>query len=77
MRKIDGCDFKKFGALDSSERTIAISGDRWWPPTAKEEGDDVTKTFLCVIYGRNVLSAKRLEVSLLGVGTVLRVEKEP
>ena len=27
MRKIDECDTKKFGTLDSSENTIAILGD--------------------------------------------------
>ena len=28
MRKIDECDTKEFGTLDSSEKTIAILGDR-------------------------------------------------
>ena len=33
MRKIDECDMEKFGTLDinSSEKTIAILADRWWP----------------------------------------------
>ena len=35
LRKIDACDMDKFGTLDSSEKTIAILGDRWWPQTAK------------------------------------------
>ena len=40
MSKIDECDTEKFDALDSSEKTVAILGDRWWPPqTAKQEGD--------------------------------------
>ena len=38
MRKVDECDMEKFGTLDSSEKTIAILGDRWWPQTAKQEG---------------------------------------
>ena len=39
MRKMDECDMEKFGALDGSEKTIAILGDRWWPQTAKHEED--------------------------------------
>ena len=35
MRKVDECDMERFGTLDSSEKTIAILGDRWWPKTAK------------------------------------------
>ena len=35
MRKLDECDMEIFGTLDSSEKTIAILGDRWWPKTAK------------------------------------------
>ena len=31
---------------------------------------------ICVIYGNNVMSAQRLEVSLLGVETVLRLERD-
>ena len=27
--------------LGSSEKTIAILGDTWWPRTAKQEGDKV------------------------------------
>ena len=45
MRKIDECDMEKFGALGSSEKTIAILGDRWWPQTAKHEGDKISKEF--------------------------------
>ncbi|CAM9866247.1 unnamed protein product, partial [Sphacelaria rigidula] len=30
----------------------------------------------CVVYGRNVMSVELLEVSLLGVGTVLRLERD-
>ena len=29
MRKLDECDMDKFGKPDSSEKTIAILGDRW------------------------------------------------
>ena len=27
---------EKFGTLDSSEKTIDIPGDRWWPQKAKQ-----------------------------------------
>ena len=35
MRKFDVCDMEEFCRLESSERMIAILGDRWWPQTAK------------------------------------------
>ena len=43
MRKIDACDMEKIGTLDSSEKTIAILGDRWWPQTAEQSGDKISK----------------------------------
>ena len=46
MRKIDESGMGKFCTLDSSEKTIAILGDRWWPQTAKQEGDTISKNFL-------------------------------
>ena len=46
MRKIDECGIDKFGTLDSSEKTIAILGDRWWPQTAKQEGNKRSLEFL-------------------------------
>ena len=46
MRKIDGCDMNKFGTLDSIRKTIAIIGDKWWPQTAKQEGDKISKKFV-------------------------------
>lgn len=50
MKAIDGCDMEEFGTLDSSEKTIAILGDRWWPQTAKQVGDKISKKFLCNIW---------------------------
>ena len=47
MRKIDECDVEKFSTLDSSEKTIGILGDRWWPQTVKQEGDKIVKRLLC------------------------------
>ena len=46
MKKIDECGMEKFGTLDSSEKTIVILGDRWWPQTAKQEGDKIGNKFL-------------------------------
>ena len=36
-RRVDECDKEKFGTLDSSEKTIAILGDKWWPQATKQE----------------------------------------
>ena len=44
MRK---CGMEVFSRLESNEETIAILGDRWWPQTAKQEGDTIIKQFLC------------------------------
>ena len=42
VTKIDECGMEKFGTLDSSEKTIAIRGIRWWAQTAKQEGDKIS-----------------------------------
>ena len=52
MRKIDERDIEKFGTLDSSEKTIAVLGDRWWPQTVKQEGDSTRKRFICNMWKR-------------------------
>ena len=49
MRKLDVCDMEEFGRLENSEKTIAILGDKWWPQTAKQDGDRIGKQFLCSI----------------------------
>ena len=46
MRKFDECDMQAFGRLESSEKAIAIVGDRWWSETAKQEGDRIIKQFI-------------------------------
>ena len=46
MRKLDESDMEKFDRLESSEKTIVIQGDRWWPQTAKQDGDRKSKQFL-------------------------------
>ena len=42
--------WKEFSRLESSEKTIAILGDRWWPQTAKQDGDRISKQFVCSIW---------------------------
>ena len=42
MREGDECDMEEFGTLDSSEKTVAILGDGWWPQAARQEGDMIT-----------------------------------
>ena len=46
MRQLDVCDTEKIGRLESSEKIIAILGDTWWPQTAKQDGDRISKQFL-------------------------------
>ena len=41
---------EEFGRLGSSEKTIAILRDRWWPQAAKQDGDRISKQFLCSIW---------------------------
>ena len=50
LRKLGVCDMEEFGRLESSEKTIAILGNRW-PQTAKQDGDRIGKRFLCRIPG--------------------------
>ena len=44
-RKTDKCGMETFGTLDSSEKTTAVLGDRWWPQTAKQQEDKISKKF--------------------------------
>ena len=76
MRKLDVCDMEEFGRLESREKTMAILGDRWWPQTAKLDGNMMSKQFLCSAWKIIIMSAQMLEVSLLEVGTVLCLERD-
>ena len=38
---------EEFDTLDSSEKTIYILGDRWWPQVVKQEEDKLIQTLLC------------------------------
>ena len=76
-RQIHECDIEKFSTLDISENMIAILGDRWWPQKAKQKEGEISKNiYLACNMWKNVMSAQVLEVSLLGVGTVLRLDKD-
>ena len=48
MRKLGVRDKEDLGRLESSEKTIAIVEDRWWPQTPKQDGDRINKQFLPV-----------------------------
>ena len=49
-REIYECDMEEFSTLESSEKTIAILGDRWCPQKAKQEEDKISKKFLCHLW---------------------------
>ena len=74
MREIDDWEMEEFGTLDSSEKTIAILGDSSRRRQSRK-GIRLAKRFYVVrVHGTNAMSAQMLEVSLSGVGTVLRLE---
>ena len=50
MRDLDKSGMTSFDALDSRENAIAILGDRWWPKTAKQDGDKICRRFLCSVW---------------------------
>ena len=52
-----------FGRLEKREKTIAILGDRWWPQTAQQDGDRMSKQFLCSIWKKRI-ERPNLEVSI-------------
>ena len=49
MREMEECDMEEFDTLDSSGKTIAIPGERWWVQAAQQEGDKNSKKFPCYI----------------------------
>ena len=48
-RTLDVFDMEELCRLEGSDKTIAILGDRWWSQTAKQNGDGISKPFLCNI----------------------------
>ena len=65
IRKVDGWAMENFDTLDCSEKTIDIQGDRWWPQTAKQGGDRISKQFL-----RNIRK-KSNELPNIGVVSIM------
>ena len=49
MGKPDECAMEEIGRLESV-KTTAILGNRRWLQTAKQEGDRISKPFLCKIW---------------------------
>ena len=45
-RRIDGCDVEKLGTFHVARKLSLSLRDRWWPRTAKREGDKISRTFL-------------------------------
>ena len=76
MRDLDKNGMESFDALDSQEKTIAILGNRWWPQTAKQDGDKMCRRFLCSVWKKRNEYLNAGRVSLFGVGTVLRLERD-
>ena len=73
MRKLDVCDMEEFGRLESSEEqslSYEIDGGR----RRRNRTGIGYANRIYEVYGRSAMSAQMLEVSLLGVGTVLRLE---
>ena len=76
VRKLDKCNMEGFGRPESSEKTIVILGDRWWPQTVKQDGDRISAQFLGTIRKRRNERPNVGGVSLLGVGTMPRLERD-
>ena len=56
MRKSDVCDMvQEFSRVESREKMIDINilGDRWWPQTAIQDGDRISKRFLCSMWNKH------------------------
>ena len=66
---------EEFGKLENSEKTIAILGDRWWPQTAKQDGDRISTQFLCSIWKKR---DERPNVGVVSIRSrkVLRLERD-
>ena len=76
--KRSGHHMEKLGTLDSGEKTIAIPRRRM-VATDDQRGrgqDNGDFSSVSVIYGRSASSTQMLESSVLGVGTVLRLERD-
>ena len=75
MRDLDKSGMKLFDALDSREKTIAILGGRWWPQTAKKDGDKICRRSFCSVWKKRNVYLAVGGVSV-GIGTVFRLERD-
>ena len=53
MRNLDKSGMTSFDALDSREKTVGCYTRRyrrWWPQTAKQDGDKIGRRFLCSVW---------------------------
>ena len=76
MRNLDVDETEEFCRLESSEKNDRYPR-KWMVAADGETGRGYDKhCSLCVKYERSVMSAQMWEVSLLGVGTVLRLERD-
>ena len=66
---------EKFDQVDDDQKMTAVLGDRW-SQKATQKGVKIGKYLFYVKYGKNKWSAQLLEMSFLGVGAVLRLEKD-
>ena len=56
MTTLDECDMEGFGRPESNDNTITIIlGDIWWTHTAKQDGDEISKISMYVLYGKGVI----------------------
>ena len=49
FHELDVGDMEYVGILESTEKTIAILGDSLCPQTAKQDGDRISKQYICSI----------------------------
>ena len=68
------CNMEEFGGLESSEKTVAILGDKWWPQTAKHDDDRISKHFLCSMWKRRSERRNVGDVSIGSRNSALRLE---
>ena len=63
MRKLYVCDIGK-SLTDyrmARKRSLSFLGDRWWPQTAKLDGDRISKQFLCNIWNKKRNQRRNVE----------------
>ena len=64
LREVDEYDMEEFNKLDSSERTIAILGERWWPQAAKQEREKTRRRRDRILPIFNIIPPSSQNISL-------------